>query len=284
MFRRFFSRRFAEASNYYRAGPRESVESRAQRFGTYSFFRNKRVRRFVIASPFLLYLIAWECVVWRRRRFYVKQRKNFTGNTPFYGKAWGMETDYLLELALSDGDLIVVCYDPEALHWPHAMMFYLKTLLLGRAVGEGWNRIGIVCRKGANCLVNFAEGAELYGEVLADYRVSYVAVRKLQCSDEIREKLPVAIREVREEQLKNALPYSDVFKRWHEMWHRRGGPDSLGDDPVVKQISKELEKSHKRHDLKEMLNEMQEVVERLLVSGLALNLENVVLGCWLKIV
>ncbi|EER01322.1 hypothetical protein Pmar_PMAR004195 [Perkinsus marinus ATCC 50983] len=43
MFRRFFSRRFAEASNYYRAGPRESVESRAQRFGTYSFFRNKRV-------------------------------------------------------------------------------------------------------------------------------------------------------------------------------------------------------------------------------------------------
>ncbi|KAF4664188.1 hypothetical protein FOL47_005257 [Perkinsus chesapeaki] len=222
---------------------------------------NKRVRRFVIASPFLLYLVAWECVVWRRKRFYVKQRKNFTGDTPFYGKAWGMETDYLLELALNDGDLIVVCYDPEALHWPVAMGFYLKTLLLGRAVGEGWNRIGIVCRKGSETWVHFAEGPELYGEVLADYRVSYVAVRKLQFADEVRAGLPGVIRAVREEQLTNSLPYTDVWRRWNDMWHRRGGPESLGDDPVVKQIAKELDKSHKRHDLREMIREMEEVID-----------------------
>ncbi|KAF4652807.1 hypothetical protein FOZ61_009410 [Perkinsus olseni] len=263
MFRRFLAGRslFSGAGNYYRSGPRESIESRAQRFGSYSFFRNKRVRRFVIASPFLLYLVAWECVVWRRKRFYIKQRNNFTGDTPFYGKAWGMETDYLLELALADGDLIVVCYDPEALHWPLALLFYIKTLLLGRAVGEGWNRIGIVCRKGPDCWVHFAEGPELYGEVLADYRVSYVAVRKLQCSDEVRGSLPTVIRAVREEQLTNALPYSDVLRRWNDMWHRRGGPESLGDDPIVKQISRELEKSHRRHDLKEMINEMEEVID-----------------------
>lgn len=67
-------------------------------------------------------------------------RRDFQGDTPFYGRSWGYATDYMFEQTLSEGDLILLSHDRRTLS-PFAAM---RKTLLNNTTGVQWDNAGLI--------------------------------------------------------------------------------------------------------------------------------------------
>ncbi len=142
-------------------------------------YRQRLFRRLLFGLP-VVASIGWEYRVWKRKLYYDRNREHFPGSTPFYGKMWGYESDYMIERSLDDGDLVFWSAHPLSLHLHEAMARFPYRHLKGDY--DGWDFVGVVLKRasdGTPIVVGPMGDSLLYSDLVADYRTSTVAIRKL---------------------------------------------------------------------------------------------------------
>jgi hypothetical protein len=122
--------------------------------------------------------VGWEYRVWKRKLYYERNRLHFPGTTPFYGKMWGYESDYMIDCSLQDGDLIFWCVDPLSIHIHEAICRFLYRHINGDY--DAWDFCGVVVKQsGVNHVVGSNEMTVAYSDLVADHRTSSLAIRRL---------------------------------------------------------------------------------------------------------
>lgn len=142
-------------------------------------YRQRLFRRLLFGLP-VVATVGWEYRVWKRKLYYDRNRDHFPGATPFYGKMWGYESDYMIECSLDDGDLVFWSAQPLSLHLPEAVARFPYRHLKGDY--DGWDFVGVVQKRssdGTPMVIGPFGDKILYSDLVADYRTYTVAVRKL---------------------------------------------------------------------------------------------------------
>jgi hypothetical protein len=140
-------------------------------------YRQKLLKRFVLGIP-LIAAVGWEYRVWKRRLYYTRNRGHFPGSTPFYGKMWGYESDYMIETFLNDGDMVFWAVDPLSIHIHEAICRFPYRHLKGDY--DSWDLCGIVKKVDGRVHVIGPNGvAVLYSDLVADHRTTSLAIRRL---------------------------------------------------------------------------------------------------------
>jgi hypothetical protein len=123
-------------------------------------------------------ILGWEYRVWKRKLYYGRNRDHFPGSTPFYGKMWGYESDYMIETSLDDGDLIFWAADPLAVHINEAIFRFPYRHIKGDY--DSWDFCGVVKKIDGQRFVLGPSGRRvLYSDLVADHRTTSLAIRKL---------------------------------------------------------------------------------------------------------
>ncbi len=156
-----------------------TISSRPMIWRRSKSYRQRLFRRLLFGLP-VVASIGWEYRVWKRKLYYDRNREHFPGSTPFYGKMWGYESDYMIERSLDDGDLVFWSAHPLSLHLHEAMARFPYRHLKGDY--DGWDFVGVVLKRasdGTPIVVGPMGDSLLYSDLVADYRTSTVAIRKL---------------------------------------------------------------------------------------------------------
>ena len=170
------------------------------------------LRAKMLVFAFTVPYLAWKVGVYQRISFSEKCRNKFSGSTAFYGKRWGNENDYAIECSLKTGDILFCNYDIGALH-PLAA---IKKTILNRLEGRDWDKVGLIERTNAGVRVHFSNCTMIYADVLADYRVSNVGIRRLLPDVrflDIRDRLASVLANIEK---KEASLFNTLWQRMHE--------------------------------------------------------------------
>lgn len=140
-------------------------------------YKRKLLTRLLLGAP-VVCLLGWEYRVWKRKLYYDRNKYHFPGTTPFYGKMWGYESDFMIEESLGEGDLVFWSVDPLSIHIHEAICRFAYRHLKGDY--DSWDFCGILRKFGGRMHVVGACGESvLYSDLVADYRTRSLAVRKL---------------------------------------------------------------------------------------------------------
>jgi hypothetical protein len=93
---------------------------------------------------------------------------------------WGYESDYMIERSLGEGDLVFWSSHPLSLHLHEAFARFPYRHLKGDY--DGWDFVGVIRLRASDKapqVVGPFGDTVLYSDLVADYRTSSVAVRKL---------------------------------------------------------------------------------------------------------
>ena len=160
-------------------------------------YRQRIFKRLLIGFP-IIATVGWEYRVWKRQLYYSRNQSFFTGSTPFYGKMWGYESDYMIETSLGDGDLVFWAADPLSIHLHEAVCRFLYRHLKGDY--DAWDFCGIVKKVNGKAYVFGPDGsAVLYSDLVSDARTTSVAIRRLVDTSESgqsRRNIVSSIKEV----------------------------------------------------------------------------------------
>ena len=134
-------------------------------------------KRFIFGLP-VVATIGWEYRVWKRKLYYDRNREHFPGSTPFYGKMWGYESDYMIETSLNEGDMVFWSVDPLSIHIHESMARFPYRHIKGDY--DAWDLCGIIRKRDGRAYVVGPHGnTTLYSDLVADYRTTTLAIRKL---------------------------------------------------------------------------------------------------------
>lgn len=141
------------------------------------------------AAAVVLPVLAWEIGVYQRKIFIENTHKECLANSAssdansFYGRRWGYRKDAELEQSLRSGDLVFVEFDIRGLHFWQAIRKYF----ISRQ--SQWDRVGIVRRSDYLTAVLIDGLGYRYQDLLRDFRVGRVGIKRLKCSREGGEQL-----------------------------------------------------------------------------------------------
>lgn len=122
--------------------------------------------------------IGWEYRVWKRKLYYDRNREHFPGSTPFYGKLWGYESDYMIETSLGEGDLVFWSVDPLSIHLSESLARFAYRHLKGDY--DCWDFCGVVQKRDGVAVVVGPGGTYVrYSDLVADHRTCSLVVRTL---------------------------------------------------------------------------------------------------------
>lgn len=139
--------------------------------------QRKLFKRFVIGLPIVTFC-GWEYRVWKRKLYYTRNREHFPGSTPFYGKMWGYESDYMIETSLQDGDLVFWAVDPLSVHVGEAMARFAYRHIKGDY--DCWDFCGVILKLDGKVFVATPHGdCVLYSDLVADHRTTSLVVRTM---------------------------------------------------------------------------------------------------------
>jgi hypothetical protein len=140
-------------------------------------YRNKMFRRLLYGLP-VVATVGWEYRVWKRKLYFNRNRHHFPGSTPFYGKMWGYESDYMIETSLNDGDLVFWQTDPLSIHIHEAICRFAYRHLKGDY--DAWDFCGVIKKINGKCHVFGPNSISvLYSDLVADHRTTSLAIRRL---------------------------------------------------------------------------------------------------------
>ena len=140
-------------------------------------YRNRIFTRLLLGLP-IVATVGWEYRVWKRRLYYTRNRSHFPGSTPFYGKMWGYESDYMIDMSLEDGDLVFWQADPLSIHIYESICRFPYRHMKGDY--DAWDFCGVVKRvNGKNYVMGPNGMSVLYSDLVADHRTTTLAIRRL---------------------------------------------------------------------------------------------------------
>jgi hypothetical protein len=139
-------------------------------------YRKQLFKKLLMGLP-VVGAVGWEYRVWKRNLYFERNRENFPGSTPFYGKQWGYEADYMIETSLNDGDLVFWQVDPLSIHIHEAFARFAHRHL--NHDYDSWDLCGIVKKdNGRAYVIGPNKISTLYSDLVADSRTTTLAVRR----------------------------------------------------------------------------------------------------------
>ena len=235
-------------------------------------WRYKWIIRGFVGSVIFFSLGWWETSRWEKIQFLQEQREKFRGDTAFYGKCWGYQTDYMIELGLQTGDIFFVEKDGYGLHVWQGLWKKFQNAMFGNVFDE----MGVILKRRGLTYVVFPTStglrAEKYCDLLAHYRISSVFGRRLYCSDEDRENLRKAMEEDFERGCKTSNRFLQFFQyvkcirkpdfsRWYD------GGNSMSELPVPTEFAEALQRSHQRCDIAQAIEKLKELNASIEIDG-----------------
>ena len=140
-------------------------------------YRQRIFKRLLFGFP-IVATIGWEYRVWKRKLYYTRNRGHFPGSTPFYGKMWGYESDYMIETSLNEGDVVFWAVDPLSIHLHESIMRFPYRHIKGDY--DAWDFCGVVKKVNGIAHVVGPHGeAALYSDLVADHRTTSLVIRRL---------------------------------------------------------------------------------------------------------
>ena len=210
-----------------------------------------------------VYMIWWETSRMEKLQYMEDQRSKFRGDTAFYGKCWGYQTDYIVECGLQTGDVFFIDYDKYGLHSYQGFWKFFTNM----ALGNSFNEMGVILKRNSQTYIVFPRSGglvlERYCDVLAHHRIASVCGRRLACSDKDRKSL----KKMLEEDIERGCRVNNVFFRFFEyvkflrlpdMAEFNTGGQPFSPLPVDQEFVRSLDVSHKRCDMNQAISDLKD--------------------------